>query len=184
MSNHQTSIPVPVLQPLSVTLPAQFEKAFGFQTPARWIGLYWEPQLGQACYTDGETVGLGSAQAWQIFCTHPDIKPLLSPYQLGDGGDSAPQHYLVLDRQNQQLYVGEVAVVSDCLRHPAALEMLAQLDQPHSQPQGQWPNKLKTAIHKKWLLALAGLLAVTLGFSLLHAVGEFAYEVVDEVLDD
>ncbi len=176
-------MPVPVLQSLSITLPTQFEKAFDLQTPARWIALYWEPQLGQACYTDGETVGLGNAQAWQIFCTHPEIKPCLSPYQLGDGGDSA-QHYLVLDRQSQQLYVGEAAVVSDCLRHPAALEMLAQLDQPHRQPQWQWPTQLRAALHRKWLLILAGVVSVALGFGLLYTVGEFAYDVVEEVLDD
>jgi hypothetical protein len=179
MTEYQTSTPLPVLQPLPITLPAQFEQAFGLQIPARWVGLYWEPQLNQACYTDGETVGLGSTQAWHLFCTHPAIQPLLSPYQLGDRGDSA-QHYLVLDRQNQQLYVGEVAVVNDYLRHPAALELLAQLDQSHR----PWQAQLKAAVHKKWPLALAGLLSITLGFGLLHAVGELASEVVEEVVDD
>lgn len=179
MTDPQTSTPLPVLQPLPITLPARFEQAFGLQTPARWLGLYWEPQLDQACYTDGETVGIGSAQAWHLFCTHPAIKPLLSPYQLGDRGDSA-QHYLVLDRQNRQLYVGKVAEVSDYLRHPAALEMLAQLDQSHR----PWQDQLKAVIHKKGSLALAGLLCLTLGFGALHAVGEVADAVMEEVVDD
>lgn len=183
MSNHQISAPAPILQRLPTPLPAQFEQAFGLQSQARWIGLYWEPQLGQACYTDGETVGLGSAQAWQLFCTHPDVKPLLSSYQLGDQGDSA-QHYLVLDRQNQQLYVGEVAVVNDCLRHPAALNMLAQLNQPYRPSQWRWPKQLRAAVDKKWMLALTGLLTITLGFSLLYVAGEVVYEVVEEVLED
>jgi hypothetical protein len=183
MSDHQISTSAPILQRLPTTLPAQFERAFGFQTQARWVGLYWEPQLGQPCYTDGETVGLGSAQAWQLFCTHPDVKPLLSFYQLGDEGDSA-QHYLVLDRQNQQLYAGEAAVVSDCLKHPAALDMLAQLNQSGRQFSWRWPQKLKSAADKKWMLAFAGLLAVTLGFGLLYGIGEVVHEVVEEVLED
>lgn len=183
MTNHQTTAPVPLIQPLAIPLPAHFERAFGIQTQARWLGLYWEPQLAQACYTDGETVGIGNPQAWQLFCTHPDIKPLLSPYRLGDDSNSA-RHYLLLDRQNQQLYVGEAAVVSDCLQHPATLEMLAQLHQPQSQPFRQRQDYLKAIIARKWLLALAGVLIVTLGFGILYMVGGYVYEVVEEVFED
>lgn len=183
MTHHQTTAPVPLIQPLAIPLPAQFERAFGLQTQARWLGLYWEPQLAQVCYTDGETVGIGNTQAWQLFCAHPDINPLLSSYRLGDDGNSA-QHYLLLDRQNRQLYVGEAAVVTDCLQHPATLEMLAQLHQPQKQPFRQWQDYLKTFIAQKWLLALAGVLIVTLGFGTLYIAGEYVYEVVEEGFED
>lgn len=183
MTNNRNTPSVPLLQPLSIPLPAQFERALGLETQARWLGLYWEPQLAQVCYTDGETIGIGNPQAWQLFCTHPDIKPLLLPYQLGDDSHAA-QHYLLLDRQNQQLYVGEAAVVSDCLQHPTTLEMLAQLHQPQNQPFRQRQDYLKAIIARKWSLVLAGVLIVTLGFGTLYTVGEYVYEVVEEVLDD
>lgn len=183
MTNHPTTAPVTQLHPLAIPLPAQFEQAFGLQTQARWLGLYWEPELAQVCYTDGETVGIGHTQAWQLFRSHPDIKPLLSPYRLGDDSDSA-QHYLLLDRQKQQLYVGEATLVSDCLQHPATLEMLAQLHQPQSRPLGQWPDYLKGMIARKWLLALVGVLIVTLGFAGLYGMGEYVYEAVEDVFED
>lgn len=183
MTNHPTTAPVSQLHPLAIPFLPQFERAFGLETQARWLGLYWEPELAQVCYTDGQTVGIGHTPAWQLFRSHPDIKPLLSPYQLGDNSNSA-QHYLLLDRQNQQLYVGEATLVSDCLQHPATLEMLAQLRQPQSWRFGQWQDYLKGGTARKWLLALAGVLIVTLGFAGLYGMGEYVFEAVEDVFED
>ncbi|UZQ55908.1 hypothetical protein OOK60_07555 [Trichothermofontia sichuanensis B231] len=94
------------------------------------------------------------------------------------------QHYLLLDRQNRQLYVGEATLVSDCLQHPATLAMLVQLPQPQSGLCGQWQAYLKAVTARKWLLALVGVLIVTLRFAGLCGIGESVFEAVEDVFED
>lgn len=186
MDNDHLTSPVPPLQPIHVRLPAEFEQAFElYHLEARWLGLYWEPQLSQPCYTDGETVGISNTQSWQLFRTHPDIKSLLLPYRLGDCGNSV-QHYLVLDRKNQQLYVGEADVVIECLQHPSALDMLAQLNQPREQSSKYWQNYLswQFVAGRKRLFALLSILLLALGYGVFSVGGEYVSEVIEDVFEE
>lgn len=167
---------------LPIALPAGFDEALGLQHPGRWLGLYWEAQLDQVCYTDGNTVSTGNAQSWQLFCTHPQVESVLAPYQLGNDG-AAAQHFLLLDRQSNRLYVGESALVEDSLTHPESLDLLAALDAPLDSPWQQplqfiRPIKqmLPAAVKDKKLLFLLGLPVIAVGFRLLHEVGEFIFE--------
>ncbi len=174
-------LPAPQFQPLSVTPPAQFESALGIRSSARWLGLYWEPQLDQFCYTDGDVVNTGNAHAWQLFCAHPQIQPLLVPYQFGDNDESA-HHYLLLDRQNHRLYVGESTLVEDYLKHPATLDLLAQLDEPaswrHRLTQQLWPLR-PSALKQRWLLFLIGVPAIAIAVIVLHEVVDLIFDIFD-----
>ena len=167
------------VQLLPIRLPVEFDQSLGLRNPARWLGLYWEPQLNQVCYTDGETVGTGNAQSWQLFCTHSHIEPILAPYQLGNDGHSS-RHALLLDRQSQRLYVGESNLVDDYLRHPESLDLLAELDAPLDrswyQSMRPWRKHLTKASKDKRLLFLLGLPAIIIASRLLHEVGEFIFE--------
>lgn len=167
---------------LPITLPAGFAEALGLHHPGRWLGLYWEAQLDQVCYTDGNTVNTGNAQSWQLFCTHPQVESVLAPYQLGNDGNAA-QHFLLLDCQSNRLYVGESALVEDSLNHLESLDLLAALDAPFD---SAWQQPLRflrpveralpKVVKDKNLLFLLGLPAIALGFRLLHEVGEFIFE--------
>ncbi len=175
---------------LPITLPVRFDEALGIQHPARWLGLYWEPELEQVCYTDGDVVGMGNAQAWRIFCAHSQIKPVLDSYRLGNHGDAA-QHLLLLDRDRNQLYVGESTLIEDCLSHPASLNLLSGLDAPADQ---RWLYSLKQRSLKrlqpfknyfakgsrdKKLLFLIGVPAIAIGVYLLHEVGESIFDLLE-----
>lgn len=107
--------------------PQCLGETMGYLGKSRWLGLYWEPELNQVCYIDGETVNAGNEAAWQLFCTHPEVKSALQPYHLGND-DQPMQHYLLLDRSTRKLYVGESHVVESYLREPQALELLAEMD--------------------------------------------------------
>lgn len=180
-SNNSYTLVSPQFQPLSITPPAQFESALGIRSSARWLGLYWEPQLNQLCYTDGETVDTGNAHAWQLFCAHPQIQPSLVPYQLGNDHDSA-QHYLLLDRQNHRFYIGESALVEDYLKHPDTLDLLAQLDTPSTLPHRLNRHFWKVRslkIKNQWLLFLLGVSVVAIAVILLHEVGDFVFDILE-----
>ena len=179
-------LPTPQFQSLSVTPPAQFESALGIRGSARWVGLYWEPQLNQFCYTDGDVVNTGNAHAWQLFCAHPQIQPLLVSYQFGDQGDhdESARHYLLLDRQNHRLYVGESTLVEDYLKHPETLDLLAQLDEPdswrHRLTQHLRPLRLRSsAIKNRWLLFLIGVPAIAIAVIILHEFVELIFDIFD-----
>ncbi len=177
------------LQLLPIRLPAQFDQSLGLQPSARWLSLYWEPQLNQVCYSDGETVATGNAQSWQVFCTHPQIEPLLAPYRLGDNGHSS-QYALLLDRQEQRLYVGQSDLIDDYLRHPKSLDLLAGLDAPSDE---SWQQSLRRgkkqlkqlvkAVKGKRLWFLLGLAIIAIALPLLHEVGDFIFE-LPELLHD
>ncbi|WAL59856.1 hypothetical protein [Thermocoleostomius sinensis] len=120
----QTTLPI---HRISLTAPYSLDAALAYSGDSRWLGLYWESELNQLCHTDGQSVSTGNSRAWQIFYSHPDIKPLLEVWQLGDEGQPA-QNYLLLDRQTRRLYVGESTIVEDCLAQPQLLDLLAELE--------------------------------------------------------
>ncbi len=170
------------VQRLPIKLPAQFDQSLELQTPARWLGLYWEPQLNQMCYTDGENVGTGNAQSWQLFCTHSQIEPVLAAYQLGNDGGTV-QDFLLLDRQSNRLYAGESDLVEDYLRNPASLDLLASLDapldSPWQQPQILFKEYIPQVLKNKRRLLFLGLPAIAIGFRLLHEVGDSIFELLE-----
>lgn len=170
---------------LSIELPAWFDEALGIQHPGRWLGIYWEPELEQVCYTDGDTVSMGNAQSWQLFCTHPKVEPVLAPYELGSR-DRTAKHFLLLDRENSQLYVAESSVIEDYLQHPDSLNLLAALDAPPSRLRFRSLSSLqplrrklsRTVRDKRWLF-LFGVPAIAIGIYLLDEVADFMFDLIE-----
>lgn len=161
----------PLLQHLALKAPSCLEEALGYTGKSRWLGLYWEPELNQVCYTDGHSLGMGNEKAWQILCTHPKVKPLFQPYHFGDRSQSTEYCYLLLDRETRKLYLGEGEVVESCLTEPQTLALLAALDSPLAVPmtnndQKRWLNwsnlQTRPIIIGSALLVLLGL--PTIGF--------------------
>ncbi|QEQ02110.1 hypothetical protein MZ909_12495 [Thermosynechococcus sp. B0] len=167
------------LEVLPIPAPAQFERALALPAQSRWLGLYWEPQLGYPCYTDGQTVGTVNLQGWQLFCQHPEIQPRLLSYQL-TAGERAPRHGLLFDRQHRRLYVGELERIQEYLQHPVALEILEPLTPRHrfSLKEG-WQF-----LREKWLVGLALVLSAIVGVGVVRTAGEYVHEVFEEVFDD
>jgi len=155
------------------------------ESHAGWeLGLYWEPELNQVCYTDGQSLRTGNEKAWQILCTHPEVKPLLQLYHFDDGvppavGDrsqSTEYYYLLLDRETRKLYVGEGEVVESCLTEPQTLALLAFLDSSLAVPmtnngQKRWLNwsnlQTRPILISSALLVLLGLPAIGFGAAVI-----------------
>lgn len=177
------------LKQLSIKPPAQLAEALGIHHPGRWLGLYWEPELEQVCYTDGNTVNTGNAQSWQLFCNHSQVEPVLAPYRLGNNGNPA-QHLLLLDRESRRLYIGESTLVEECLRHPESLSLLARLDASSTQPWPQPPKNLQSfkryffrTFKDKKLLFLLGVPIIVVAVYLLREAGDFVFDLL-ELWDD
>lgn len=155
--------------------PPPLEKALAYSGDFRWLSVYWEPELNQLCYADGQLIGVGSSQAWQLFRTHPQVKPLLQSYNFGDNGQPA-QHYLLLDRETRRLYVGESVFVEECLKQPQTLNLLAAMDANNAAPtvqnerrhQPYWEAyRTRTMIVGITLLLLLGLPAIGFGSAVI-----------------
>jgi hypothetical protein len=185
----QTSRASSGLTLLPVSVPREFDQALGLDSPARWVRLYWESELNEVCYSDGQRTGIGDTQSWKVFCGHPQVAPLLALYGLES--EEGIAHDLLLDRQNHRLYVGESEWVENCLSNPKSLALLAQLDGPSTSflPSvlGAWPalgsSNLSRFIRRmpinKWLLYGVGIMAISFGFVLLHEFFESILDVLD-----
>lgn len=175
MSNANES--KPLLQHLALKAPFCLEEALGYAGKSRWLGLYWEPELNQVCYTDGQSLGTGNEKVWQLLCTHPEVKPLLQPYHFGDRSQPTEHHHsLLLDRETRKLYVGESEVIESCLTQPQTLALLAALDSPTDVPvmdndQKRWLNwanvQTRPIIIGSALLVLLGLPAIGFGAAVI-----------------
>lgn len=118
---------IPFIHSLDLMAPYPLETALAYSGTSRWLGLYWERELNQFCYSDGQSIGTGNNLAWQLFRTHPQVSCSLAPYQFGDN-DRPTEHYLLLNRETRKLYVGEGAIVEAYLQQPQILALLAALD--------------------------------------------------------
>lgn len=116
---------IPFIHRLDLMAPYPLETALAYSGTSYWLGLYWEKELNQFCYSDGQSIG--NNLAWQLFRTHPQVSHLLAPYQFGDNGQPA-HHYILLNRETRNLYVGEGAIVEAYLQQPQILALLAALD--------------------------------------------------------
>lgn len=154
--------------------PYPLETALAYPGNSRWLGVYWESELNQFCYSDGQLVGTGSNQGWQLFRTHRHVSPLLKQYHFADDGQPA-QHYLLLDRKTRRLYVGEGALIEACLKQPPLLALLAAIKancavtaENGYQFQLKWgAYRTRTMIISSALLLLLGLPAIGFGTAVM-----------------
>ncbi|VXD18263.1 conserved hypothetical protein [Planktothrix serta PCC 8927] len=111
---------------LDINVHPQLEKSLGYQSNRRWVAWYWEPDIEQAFFTDGQNVGTTSSLSWQIFLEHPKISSSLQQYF----SPNDQQYGLLLDRTTRNLYVGEGKLIQNLLEQPDSLSVLACLETP------------------------------------------------------
>ena len=95
---------------LPVMAPYALEEAIGYDGNARYIGMFWTPEMqmegavgGLAVrLSDGRHEWLGNIAGWATFVSHPLVQPYLEKYAfIYTGG--APLQVLVLDRDTRSL---------------------------------------------------------------------------------
>jgi hypothetical protein len=84
-------------------LPRNWERAFGYGGPARWLAVYWTPWGDEAEFTDGFITQDG---AWWAFEALLRELPLLEEEKWSLGGsDVEPTHCLLLDLGQRDVYL-------------------------------------------------------------------------------
>lgn len=134
---------------LPVAAPPMLAKAIGYAGDSRFLALYWEPAGDEAAYTDGVLTADGDWIAWLTFAEHAHVAPHLAGYDLGSS-ECGATHWLLLDREQSALYVGEAEEVSRFARAAALLRQVgrnrtASPDEPGDDAPGQRPADLLTA---------------------------------------
>jgi hypothetical protein len=96
-----------------LTLPRNWERAFGYDGDACHVAFYWTPAGDEAIYDDGHGAGDGN---WRMFSTlrhtHPELD---EQYNLGYSEVEA-DHWLLLNRQTRELDALPVAEARAKLR--------------------------------------------------------------------
>jgi hypothetical protein len=113
-----------LVQRLKITANPELEKSLGYRGESLWVAWQWEPEIDQLIYSDGKTVGTGNNMAWLVFLQHDLVYPAIQEYNLGEGD----RHWLLLDRETRNLYIGEGSAVQSLLEQPESLALLACLD--------------------------------------------------------
>ncbi len=103
------------------TAPPNIERVFGYDKYQRWVAFFWSKQEDACLSFDGYAYAHISALAWDSFFSHQLIVALnhirvddglKKLYEFGNMYVTA-RHWLVLDRQNATLFVGEKKNVLD-----------------------------------------------------------------------
>ncbi|MGK7923432.1 MAG: hypothetical protein AB4080_25880 [Trichodesmium sp.] len=113
-----------LIKPLNLIANSDLEKSLGYEANHRWVAFHWEPEINQVIYNDNQNFGAGINLAWKVFIQHPLVSAEVENYQL----DETDKYWLILDRQNRNLYVGEATVVPTMFEQPETLNLLACLD--------------------------------------------------------
>ncbi|HAN74013.1 MAG TPA: hypothetical protein DCQ63_06780 [Planktothrix sp. UBA8402] len=154
------------IYPLNISIHPQLEKSLGYHSNHRWVAWYWEPDIEEAFFTDGQNLGTTSALSWQILLQHPNISSSLQQYF----PDNDQQYWLLLDRKTRNLYVGEGKLIQNLLEQPDSLNLLACLE---TQNQGlsnikyQWNQIINSSL----LLNLLKWIPLTVGVGFVTILG-------------
>jgi hypothetical protein len=120
--------------------PPNIERVFGYDNYRRWVAFFWCKQEDASLSFDGYVYTPINALAWQAFFHHPlavalnhtrDTHGLKKTYEFGDMHVAA-RHWLVLDRKNSTLFVGEKSGVLDFFH-----DLLRQIPEDNSTLSGQ-----------------------------------------------
>lgn len=159
-----------LIQRLKITAHSQLEKSLGYQSHRRWVAWHWEPDIEQAFFTDGETMGTAPSLSWQIFLQHPHVASEIQPYQL----QNTDQNWLLLDRKTRIIYVGDSKLIQNLLEQPDSLGLLANLDQqnhPFADFSYTLKNQLGTLTRSPFLLNLLKLLPISAIATIITILG-------------
>lgn len=108
------------LTPLDVPVPPMLAQALGYSGTARFVALYWDAEIGEARFDDGQTDEEANYEAWDIFINHAAIAPSLEDYEVGDPYPA--KHFVLLDREKIEfhgggaLFIGPLEILSETMR--------------------------------------------------------------------
>lgn len=145
---------------LSISVPPMLETAFGYPpgrgtgseaTLPRFVAFSWTAGGDEASFSDGRRSGVGmlNNDAYLAFVHHRAIQPHLAEFNLG-ASDEEAGHWLVLDREERQLYAALASVASRFLQRqwgdppqnaePLRVKDMAELEQlvAHALNRNSW----------------------------------------------
>jgi hypothetical protein len=99
--------PATGLTSLNIPVPPMLAKSIGYTGAARFVSFHWTPAGDETDYSDGRVSATGNWQAFLAFIHHPAIMPHLEHYDFGSS-DSEAKHALILDQEQQALFVAPV----------------------------------------------------------------------------
>jgi hypothetical protein len=112
------------LKQLAVAAPPMLAEAIGYPGHARYITFYWTPCGDEVIYSDGRISADGHWPAWLLFVRHNSIAPHLEAYNLGSSDEEAT-HWLLVDCENCEMYVGTPGEISFVLKGQFASQVEA-----------------------------------------------------------
>jgi hypothetical protein len=154
------------IYPLNISVHPQLEKSLGYHSNNRWVAWYWESDIEQAFFTDGQNLGTTSALSWQILLQHPNISSSLQQYF----PDPNQQYGLLLDRKTRNLYVGEGKLIQNLLDQPDSLNLLACLE-TENQSFSNIKYQFHQITHSTLLSNLLKWIPLTIGVGLITVFG-------------
>jgi hypothetical protein len=141
---------------LAAPLWPRLPLALGYSGGARWVAFYLA--LDKVTYNDGASSGTGDTGLFLAYKRHPLIAPSLWGAHLGSADEEA-RHWLVVDRQQQVLYLSASEEARRFLatqwpRSTAPLKytpeeltrLLADLEEAASPP--DWAERLAEALRE------------------------------------
>lgn len=99
---------------LVLPVPPAFEQVMGYPGNRKWVAFFWTPFGDELEFNDGHSSGTIDWPGWLAFVRHRLVLPLIKAYDFG-ASDSEAVHWLLLDRQARQFFVGEKRAVRDFL---------------------------------------------------------------------
>ena len=121
-------------QPLLIPVPPMIEEAFGYTGSSRFVAFYWKPSpVGFSWCDPHVTRSSPYGAVWPAFAQHRRVHPFLEHFNFG-GGDSAAEHWLLLDRVKRQFLVGVASKVAAFLRSVPHEILSAEGDGTESEP--------------------------------------------------
>ncbi|MGL5059332.1 MAG: hypothetical protein ACRC62_05055 [Microcoleus sp.] len=159
-----------LVQRLSIAAHPQLEKSLGYRGDKRWVAWRWESEIDQLICSDGKIVGTGNNMPWLVFLQHDLIHPAVQKYNLNE----SDRHWLLLDRETRNLYVGEGKAVQNLLEQPESLVLLACLDGSSKGDRTLGENlhqKLSKVTGSNAFRCLTGLIPIGIAATLIGAFG-------------
>lgn len=116
------------LERLPISAPPVLCEAIGYHGQARFVAFYWTPGGDELMFSDGSISADGDWYAWSVFVQHRAVAPHLAPYDFGSSDEEA-KHWLLIDRQSNELYAGAPKEVCKLL-----VQQLAQAETSDTTP--------------------------------------------------
>lgn len=144
---------IPDLELFELRIRPEFELLLNYQEKARWLTVYWEPEIQHVACNDGQSVILFGTSAWKclLACCLPDFK--LGSYDTNN-------KCVLFNRDSRRFYLGDWYTIHDYLERPDSLDLLLESEANSIIPFSS--NSFKAVVwgRTKFAIALAQLITV------------------------